>query len=170
MKNIIKIVFILLLFLSCKTEVDHKIVKSIDLDGRKLEISNFDDLIHGKSYLSVYSHIYHRYEDKAFDLTITVSIRNISATDSIYILKADYFNTDGVNIRQYIQDPICLKPLETVEIVIAEEDEEGGSGANFVFDWAVKNEKNPPLFEAVMISTNGQQGLSFTTRGVQVFE
>ena len=60
--------------------------------------------------------------------------------------------------------------METVEIIIEEQDIEGGSGANFVFDWAIKNAKNPPLFEAVMISTYGQQGLSFTTRGVQIFE
>ncbi len=170
MKNIIKIVFIILLFSSCKTEVEHRIVKSIDLEGRKVEMPNFDELVQGKSYLPVYSHIYHRYEERTFDLTITVSIRNVSSIDSIYILKADYFNTNGDNIRQYIQEPICLKPLETVEIVIAEEDKEGGSGANFVFDWAVKNDKNPPLFEAVMISTNGQQGLSFSTRGLQIFE
>jgi hypothetical protein len=66
--------------------------------------------------------------------------------------------------------PIYLKPLETVEIIIEEQDIEGGSGANFVFDWAMANGKNPPLFEAIMISTHGQQGLSFTTRGVPVVE
>jgi Protein of unknown function (DUF3124) len=32
------------------------------------------------------------------------------------------------------------------------------------------NDMNPPLFEAVMILTYGQQGLSFTTRGLRVFE
>jgi len=41
--------------------------------------------------------------------------------------------------------------LETVEIIIEDRDMEGGSGANFVFDWAIENDKNPPLFEAVMI-------------------
>ena len=60
--------------------------------------------------------------------------------------------------------------METLEIIIEEDDTEGGSGANFIFDWAVNNEKNPPLFEAVMISTHGTQGLSFTTRGVQIFK
>ena len=170
MKNIIKIIFIILLFSSCQGEEEHKIVKSTDLESRKTEITNFNDLVQGKSYLPVYSHIYHRYENRIFDLTITISIRNITITDTIYILKADYFNTDGDNIRQYIQKPIYLKPMETVEIIIAEEDKEGGSGANFVFDWAVKNDKNLPLFEAVMISTYGQQGLSFSTRGVQIFE
>ena len=60
--------------------------------------------------------------------------------------------------------------METIEIVIEEQDIEGGSGANFVFNWATLNDKNPPLFEAVMISTYGQQGLSFTTRGVQIYD
>ncbi len=172
MKNILKIIFIIFLFSSCQTvdEEEHKIVKSTDLEGRKTEITDFKNLAHGKSYLPVYSQIYPVYENRSFDLVITVSIRNISITDTIYILKVDYFNTDGENIRQYIKKPIYLKPMETVEIIIAEDDTEGGTGANFVFDWAVKNHKNPPLFEAVMISTYGQQGLSFTTRGVQIFE
>ena len=60
--------------------------------------------------------------------------------------------------------------METVEIVISKQDIEGGSGANFVFDWAVENDKNPSLFEGVMISTYGQQGLSWITRGVEIFE
>jgi hypothetical protein len=170
MKNIIKIISIILLFSSCQGEVDHTIIKSTDLESRKTEITNFNDLVQGKSYLPVYSHIYHRFDNRTFDLTITISIRNTSINDTVYILKADYFNTDGDNIRQYIQNPIYLKPLETAEIIITEEDKEGGSGANFVFDWAVKNDKNQPLFEAVMISTHGQQGLSFSTRGVQIFE
>jgi hypothetical protein len=110
------------------------------------------------------------HEHQTFDLTSTVSIRNISLSDTVYILTADYYNTIGENIRQYIQKPIYLKPLETLEIIIEEQDFEGGSGANFVFEWAKAKKKNPPLFEAVMISTYGQQGLSFTTRGVEILE
>ena len=170
MKNIIKFILIILLFSSCQEEKEYTVLKSTDLKSKKTEITNFNALVQGKTYLPVYSHIYHRYEHRIFDLTITISIRNTTIADTIFILKADYFNTNGDNIRQYIQKPIYLKPMETAEIIIAEEDKEGGSGANFVFDWAVKNEKNPPLFEAVMISTYGQQGLSFTTRGVQIFE
>ena len=72
----------------------------------------------------------------------------------------------GVTARK--TGPIYVLPLETIEIVIEDRDIEGGSGANFVFEWAMKNKKNPPLFEAVMISTYGDQGLSFTTRGIPV--
>lgn len=171
MKNTIKILIIALIISSCvEKETDKYPVQQADWESKQTNIENFDDFIQGSTYLPVYSHIYHIHEHRTFDLTITVSIRNISPIDSVYILKADYFNTIGENIRKYIKTPINLKPLETLEIIIEEQDIEGGSGANFVFDWAKINDKNPPLFEAVMISTYGQQGLSFTTRGVAVLK
>ncbi|MUP39100.1 DUF3124 domain-containing protein [Labilibaculum euxinus] len=171
MRNIFKILAIALIINACSgKETDKYPIKQADWKSKQTNIDNFEDYFQGKTYLPVYSHIYHVHEHRTFDLTITVGIRNISLTDSVYILKADYFNTIGENIRQYIKNPIYLKPLETLEIIIEEQDIEGGSGANFVFDWAKINDKNPPLFEAVMISTYGQQGLSFTTRGVPIFE
>jgi hypothetical protein len=170
MRNIFKIFIIVLIFSACnEKQTDKYPIQKVDWNSKQTNIENFDNLIQGKSYLPVYSHIYHVHENRTSDLTITISIRNVSMTDSVYVLKADYFNTTGENIRQYLSKPIYLKPLETLEIIIEEKDIEGGSGANFMFDWAIKNVKNPPLFEAVMIS-GGQQGLSYITRGVQVFE
>jgi len=58
--------------------------------------------------------------------------------------------------------------LETVEIVIDQEDQTGGTGANFIFYWRTCSKKIEPLFEGVMISTYGQQGLSFTTQGKRI--
>ncbi len=170
MKNLISIITLVLVFNSCGNETDKYPIKQGDWESRISEIKDFTAFFCGKTYLPVYSHIYHIHEQRTFDLTVTVSMRNVSTTDTVFIKKADYFNTVGENIRQYIKSPIYLTPLETLEIIINEEDIEGGSGANFVFDWAMKNDINPPLFEAVMISTNGQQGLSFTTTGVRVFE
>lgn len=160
---------ILGLFFSCQTNENPKIsVPVTDWETRTANNLALDSLSLGKTYLPVYSHIYHCYDNQVFDLTITVSIRNISMSDSVFILTADYYDTDGDNIRQYIKNPVSLKPMETVEIIIVEDDTDGGSGANFMFEWAAKDAENPPLFEAVMISTYGQQGLSFTTRGVDV--
>jgi hypothetical protein len=171
MRNTFKILVIALIINACNgKETDKYPIKQADWKSKQTSIENFDNYYQGKTYLPVYSHIYHIHEHRTFNLTTTVSIRNISLTDSVFILKADYFNTVGENIRQYIKNPIFLSPLETIEIVIEEQDIEGGSGANFVFDWATLNDKNPPLFEAVMISTYGQQGLSFTTRGVQIYD
>jgi hypothetical protein len=169
MRNILIILCLLILMGACKETEQKKITVEQLISKHQIpENTNFDILTHGKTYLPVYSHIYHGEQHNSFKLTITISIRNISTSDSVYIFKADYYNTLGEYIRHYLSQPICLSPLETVEIIIEEQDDEGGSGANFMFDWAMKNDKNPPLFEAVMISTYGQQGLSFTTRGIQV--
>ena len=57
--------------------------------------------------------------------------------------------------------------METIEIVIDQVDSVGGTGGNFIFSWATENQYNEPLFEAIMISTDNQQGISFTTQGVK---
>jgi hypothetical protein len=136
-------------------------------DDREAQKSMLDSLEFGHSYLSVYSQIYSLSEHRQHDLTATISIRNTSIDDSIFILNAEYYNTQGDLLRSYFDHPIYLAPLETVEIVIDEGDREGGTGANFLFDWKIKHDSNEPLFEAVMISTSGQQGLSFTTNGIR---
>ncbi|WP_430811982.1 MULTISPECIES: DUF3124 domain-containing protein [unclassified Carboxylicivirga] len=151
-------------------ETDKYPIQQADWESKQTSLDSFDHCTKGQTYLPLYSHIYHIHEHRTFDLTITVSMRNVSPSDTVYILHADYYNTLGENIRQYIDKPIYIKPLETIEIVIEEQDIDGGSGANFVFDWAAADTKNPPLFEAVMISTHGQQGLSFITRGVQIIQ
>jgi len=58
--------------------------------------------------------------------------------------------------------------MQTIEIVIDEKDKTGGTGANFAFDWLMTKNTNAPYFEGVMITTYGQQGLSFTTQGVLI--
>jgi hypothetical protein len=168
MKNVLKFLLLPFILLSCQEE--EKAPLNTDFNSRQSAYKHFNDFVTGKTYLPVYSHIYHIHEHRTFDLTITASIRNTSMTDTIHIINADYYNTQGENIRAYVKEPIFIKPMETIEIVIGERDLEGGSGANFIVDWAIKNSKNPPLIEAVMISTNGQQGLSYTTRGVEVYE
>ncbi len=127
-----------------------------------------DSLQHGKTYLSIYSHIYSFSLKKSQNLTAMVSLRNVSDADTIYISKADYYNTHGQLIRHYFKKTIQLKPLETVEIVIDEADEDGGSGANFIFEWSTKPDTPEPLFEAIMTSLRGSQGLSFTTQGRRI--
>lgn len=127
-----------------------------------------DSLQKGKTYLSIYSHIYSFSLEKSHNLTAMVSLRNVSDADTIYISKADYYGTQGQLIRHYFKKPIYLKPLETVEIVIDEIDEHGGSGANFIFEWTTKSTTPEPLFEAIMTSLRGSQGLSFTTQGRRI--
>lgn len=93
-----------------------------------------DSLLNGSSYLSVYSQIYNETEHKTYNLTATVSIRNVNSRDTIYIDNAEYLNTRGHAIRKYFKKTVYLALKETVEILIEENDKEGGTGANFHFD------------------------------------
>lgn len=168
MKNALPLA-VLLSLLSCTTSTNEEegIIGPVDWEKRKVQLTAPDSLAQGSSYLSVYSEIYQRSDQLTYNLTTTVSIRNISTTDSVFILHADYYNTQGIRLRTYVDDPVYVRPLETIEIVIDESDQTGGTGANFIFEWATRPRVHEPLFEAVMISTNGQQGLSFTTQGVR---
>ncbi|MEL4308689.1 DUF3124 domain-containing protein [Joostella sp. CR20] len=169
------VVFLLsfgLFFSACKNEttpntIDDEAIQTVEWSNREVKSFEHDSLIDGQSYLSIYSQIYSYTKHGKHDLTTTVSLRNISTQDTIYITKADYFNDHGALIRSYTKKPIYIAPLETIEIVIAKDDNHGGSGANFIFDWKTKKQTPAPFFEAVMISTAGQQGLSFTTQGVR---
>jgi len=153
---------------SCENKKEISSISPVNWNKRTIYNSLNDTLKFGKTYLAVYSQIYNSTEHRTHDLTATISIRNTNLKDTIYIQKADYYNTKGNLIRTYFNKTIYILPLETVEIVIDESDKEGGTGANFVFHWMTNPTLNEPLFEAVMISTTGQQGLSFTTQGKKI--
>lgn len=127
-----------------------------------------DSLISGQSYLPIYSQIYSRTMGTKYLTTATISMRNVNLHDTIYINKINYFDSEGTNIRTYIKKAIYLKPMETKEIVIEYLDQEGGTGANFHFDWSCKETSNKPFFQAVMVTITGSFGLSFTTEGIDL--
>lgn len=167
-KRLCLVLYTLLLGFSCTNEKKISHTDPINWSKRYTELPMNDTLLRGSSYLSIYSSIYDGTEKALHHLTATASMRNVSVSDSIYILKASYYNTKGDAIRTYFDKPIFLKPLETIEIVIDQDDKYGGTGANFIFDWAIKSDNHEPIFEAVMISTTGQQGISFITRGIKL--
>lgn len=128
-------------------------------------------LLNGQSvYVPIYSHIYHGVRDKPFDLTATLSIRNTDLKQEITIISADYFNSDGKLLKKYVEIPIRLKKLASLRYTIKAADKTGGSGAKFIVRWESSVPVNPPLIEAIMISTKSQQGISFVSRGRPIKE
>ncbi|MEN3322116.1 DUF3124 domain-containing protein [Mariniflexile soesokkakense] len=163
--SLLTFMVILLFSYSCEKEKEISSVHPTNWKHRTVNHSLSDSLERGKTYLSVYSEIYSETEHRVHSLTATVSLRNINTIDTVYIDKATYYNTHGDAIRTYFNKTIFIAPMETVEIVIDEHDKTGGTGANFLFNWRIKQQTNAPYFESVMISTSGQQGISFTTQG-----
>jgi hypothetical protein len=121
-------------------------------------------------YVPAYSHIYSGNKESPFLLTVTLSIRNIDPHHHIKITLVDYFETQGKLLKRYLDTPLILKALESLRYIIPERDKSGGSGANFMVEWKSDKVVNPPIVESIMIGTQNQQGISFTSRGRVIIE
>ena len=162
-------VFSFFAFISCSTNTPKIEIETVDWEKRELAFIPADSALEkGSTYLSIYSQIYSQSEKNTRDLTVTVSIRNPDAKDTLFLKSIKSYDTEGNEIKKYIQNVVFVRPMETLELVIEEQDTHNGTGGNFVFDWMIKKERNEPFFEAVMISTAGQQGISFVTTGKRI--
>ncbi|EDP98444.1 DUF3124 domain-containing protein [Kordia algicida OT-1] len=168
MKAFFSLLILLFFFTSCENQQEISSFNAENWAKRTIDISSKDSLNYGKTYLSIYAQIYSLSEHKKHSLTAMVSLRNTSDKDSIYLLRASYYDTHGKLVRTYFDKPIYLAPLETTEIIIDEKDVTGGTGSNFIFEWKTPKNTPEPLFEGVMNSTMAQQGLSFTTQGKRI--
>jgi hypothetical protein len=116
-------------------------------------------------YVPAYSHIYGGNREQPILLTVTLSVRNTDAKNDIAVTSVEYYGSDGKLLRQYLEHPITLTPFASTRYVVPQKDKSGGSGANFVVRWTAGKPVNPPIIESVMIGVEGQQGISFTSRG-----
>ena len=116
-------------------------------------------------YAPAYSHIYHGNKETPLLLSVTLSIRNVDPEQSLTITAIDYYETQGRLLKRYLDAPIVIGPLGSERYIVAQKDTSGGSGANFIVKWEAEKPSNPPIIETVMIGTQSQLGISFTSRG-----
>ncbi len=121
-------------------------------------------------YVPVYSHIYSGDREQPFYLAVTLSIRNTDTTEPLTIESVDYYDSAGKLLRRYLDTPVSLGPLASMRYVIGERDKAGGSGANFIVTWSAGTPIATPIVESVMIGTQTQQGISFTSRAQVIVE
>lgn len=135
-------------------------------DSLPVQAEDKDGLSNGQMvYIPAYSHIYIGDRESPYLLTITLSIRNIDPKNEITITSVKYYESQGELLKEYLDTPIVLRPLESIRYVVPERDKSGGSGANFIVVWHTEKYVNPPVLESIMIGTQAQQGISFTSQG-----
>jgi len=120
-------------------------------------------------YVPVYSHIYVGIKGHPFDLAISLSIRNTDPTRPITVSSVAYHGSTGRLLRQFLEEPVEVPSLASMDFFVSESDTSGGFGAAFVVKWKSKTKVNEPIVGGVMAGTRSGQGISFTTRG-QVIE
>jgi hypothetical protein len=116
-------------------------------------------------YIPVYSSIFYESEKKSIELSVTLSIHNTDPENLIILKKVNYHNTKGVLLKMYLNEPDTLMPFETINFVVDENERKGGTGANFIIEWTCNEPVAAPIAEAIMITTQMNQGISFTTNG-----
>ena len=118
-------------------------------------------------YVPVYSHVYFQ-GGSPYSLETTLSVRNTDPDQPVYLDSIKYFDTSGKLSKTFVDTIIKLEPLQTIEFLIERADSTGGSGANFLVEWAGEDSVSSPLIEAVMVGNSGTQAISFGRSGIVV--
>jgi len=119
----------------------------------------------GGFYVPAYSSVAMSQGKLRVDFSVTLSVHNASETRPLILKRVAYFDTSGKMVESYLKSPVALKPFATVEIFIAASDVRGGTGANFVVDWAATGEIAEPAVEALMVGSVGAGHYAFISQG-----
>jgi hypothetical protein len=121
--------------------------------------------VSGAFYVPVYSSVSISQGKVRADFSVTLSIHNASETRPLVLRRIAYFDTNGKMVESYLKAPVALKPFSTVEVFVPTTDVRGGTGANFVVDWAATGEIAEPVVEALMFGGLGSGHYAFISQG-----
>nr|WP_284416275.1 MULTISPECIES: DUF3124 domain-containing protein [unclassified Bradyrhizobium] len=119
----------------------------------------------GAVYVPVYSSVAVTPGKAQADFSVTLSIHNASEQRPLIIRRINYYDTAGVLVEAHLRAPVALKPFATIEIFVPTKDTRGGTGANFVIDWAATGEIAEPVVEALMVGGIGAGHYAFISQG-----
>ena len=134
------------------------VLENMLADSNSIHITNAQTV-----YVPIYSHIYSSGGSPQL-LEATLSIRNSDPDKSITLISANYYNSHGKKLQNYLTGQLVLGPLQSTEILIKKQDSRGGSGANFIVEWRSDKPVYEPVIEAIMIG-NEKNGISFKSYG-----
>ena len=119
----------------------------------------------GAFYVPVYSSVSMSQGKLRADFSVTLSIHNASEARPLVLRRIAYFDTAGKLVESYLKTPVALKPFSTIEVFVPASDVRGGTGANFLVDWAAAGEIAEPVVEALMFGAIGSGHYAFVSQG-----
>jgi hypothetical protein len=121
--------------------------------------------VSGSYYVPAYSSVSMSEGRLHADFSVTLSVHNASETQLLVVRRIAYFDTAGALVENYLKAPVALKPFSTVEVFVPASDSRGGTGANFVVDWAATGEIAEPVVEALMMGSLANRHFAFISQG-----
>ncbi|MGY3544901.1 hypothetical protein ACVWZ4_000394 [Bradyrhizobium sp. USDA 4472] len=119
----------------------------------------------GGFYVPAYSSVAMSQGKLRVDFSVTLSVHNASETQALVVRRIAYFDTAGKQVESYLKAPVAVKPLATISIFIPTDDVRGGTGANFIVDWAATGEIAEPAVEALMVGGVANAHYAFISQG-----
>jgi hypothetical protein len=116
-------------------------------------------------YVPAYSAIPTADNSQLYQLSVTLSIRNIDRKSPIVVTTVQYFDQDGHPVRNFLKKDLRIAPMAAMDFFVRERDSSGGTAASFLVEWIAEEAVNAPCIETVMVGTTGNQGISFTCPG-----
>ena len=84
-----------------------------------------------KIYVPAYSYIFYQNQKRRYPLAVTLSIRNTDEQHPLKVTSARYVGSEGQVLKErYVETPIRLGPLASLEFFVDEQDKSGGLGAS----------------------------------------
>jgi hypothetical protein len=121
--------------------------------------------VSGGFYVPAYSSVAMSQGKLRVDFSVTLSIHNASETQPLVIKRIAYFDSAGKQVESYLKTSVALRPLATISIFIPIDDVRGGTGANFLVDWAATGEIAEPVVEALMVGGIANAHYAFISQG-----
>ncbi|MGJ4996504.1 DUF3124 domain-containing protein [Bradyrhizobium sp. HKCCYLS3077] len=119
----------------------------------------------GAVYVPVYSSVAMTPGKIQADFSVTLSVHNASEQRPLILRRINYYDTAGKLVQAHLTEPVALKPFATIEVFVPTKDTRGGTGANFVIDWAATGEIAEPVVEALMVGGIGAGHYAFISQG-----
>jgi len=126
------------------------------------------DVVAGQTlYVPIYSHVY-QIEGSRLPLSATLSIRNADVNRSLTVMTVLYYDAHGQMVRDYLPQPIELRPLGSTDFFVSDRNATGGTGANFLVEWVAAEPVHPPVVEAVLVGQRGVGTAAFVSKAVVI--
>lgn len=119
----------------------------------------------GTIYVPAYSSIFVDSRAGRVSLATTLTIHNTSAKAPLVIERIDYFDSAGNGVKEFLDSPIALRPYATIAVLVTNDIDNGGMGANFKVIWAASAAVPVPAVEAIMMGRLGTNSYSFVSPG-----
>lgn len=170
MRKVLFIIITLGIFTGCQSEKQRLSIEETEhVFIEKDELPAFAST--HKIYVPAYSNLYYLDGGRKSYFTVVLSLRNTSFEDSIYFTKVEYYNSRGNLIKEYLEKPLVLRPMESIEYIVEQDDDSGGAGANFIVEYKANAlMRNKPIVEAIMMGSISHYGYSFKSEGVELVE